>query len=64
MMPAGRMPIGTGTVETNPGCSDLYQEVAGVPIGPVEYIIIEFPGNHFHGEIVPCHDRRSPAARP
>jgi len=22
-------------------------------IGPVEYIIIEFPGNHFHTEIVP-----------
>jgi hypothetical protein len=25
-----------------------------VPIGPVEYIIIEFPGNHFHGDIVPA----------
>ncbi len=24
-----------------------------MPIGPVEYIIIEFPGNHFKGEIVP-----------
>jgi Family of unknown function (DUF6325) len=24
-----------------------------VPIGPVEYVIIECPGNHFHGEIVP-----------
>ena len=23
-------------------------------IGPVEYIIIEFPGNHFHSEIVPA----------
>ncbi len=25
-----------------------------MPIGPVEYIIIEFPGNHFHGDIVPA----------
>jgi hypothetical protein len=25
-----------------------------VPIGPVEYIIIEFPGNQFHGDIVPA----------
>jgi Family of unknown function (DUF6325) len=25
-----------------------------VPIGPVEYIIIEFPGNHFQGDIVPA----------
>jgi hypothetical protein len=23
-------------------------------IGPVEYLIIEFPGNHFRGEIVPA----------
>ena len=23
-------------------------------IGPVEYIIIEFPGNQFHGDIVPA----------
>ena len=23
-------------------------------IGPVEYMIIEFPGNHFHAEIVPA----------
>ena len=25
-----------------------------MPIGPVEYIIIEFPGNQFHGDIVPA----------
>jgi hypothetical protein len=25
-----------------------------VPLGPVEYLIIEFPGNHFHGDIVPA----------
>jgi Family of unknown function (DUF6325) len=25
-----------------------------VPIGPVEYVIISFPGNHFKGEIVPA----------
>jgi hypothetical protein len=25
-----------------------------MPIGPVEYIIIEFPGNRFNGEIVPA----------
>jgi hypothetical protein len=25
-----------------------------VPIGPVEYIIIAFPGNQFRGEIVPA----------
>jgi hypothetical protein len=25
-----------------------------VAIGPVEYIIIEFPGNKFHGDIVPA----------
>ena len=25
-----------------------------MPIGPVEYIIIEFPGNHFQGDIVPA----------
>jgi hypothetical protein len=25
-----------------------------VPIGPVEYMIIEFPGNQFHTEIVPA----------
>jgi hypothetical protein len=24
-----------------------------MPLGPVEYIIIEFPGNNFHGDIVP-----------
>jgi hypothetical protein len=25
-----------------------------MPLGPVEYIIIEFPGNNFHGHIVPA----------
>jgi hypothetical protein len=25
-----------------------------MPIGPVEYIIIEFPGNRFNGQIVPA----------
>lgn len=25
-----------------------------MPIGPVEYILIAFPGNHFSGEIVPA----------
>jgi Family of unknown function (DUF6325) len=25
-----------------------------VPIGPVEYVILGFPGNHFKGEIVPA----------
>lgn len=28
-----------------------------VPIGPVEYIIIAFPGNQFHGEIAPALEK-------
>lgn len=28
-----------------------------MPIGPVEYIIIAFPGNHFRGEIVPAMEK-------
>jgi hypothetical protein len=30
------------------------QEVSRLQLGPVEYIIIEFPGNKFHGDIVPA----------
>jgi hypothetical protein len=26
-------------------------------IGPVEYVLIEFPGNQFKGEIVPALER-------
>ncbi len=24
------------------------------PLGPVEYLTFYFPGNHFHGEIIPA----------
>ncbi len=31
-----------------------HREVVAVSIGPVEYIILSFPGNRFQGEIVPA----------
>lgn len=48
------MAPGTSTVGSGPSGSDHYQEVTGAPIGPVEYLIIQFPGNHFRGDIVPA----------
>jgi hypothetical protein len=35
-------------------CAQICEEAYRMAIGPVEYLIIEFPGNHFRGEIAPA----------
>jgi Family of unknown function (DUF6325) len=39
------------------GTAPAIRGVAGVSIGPVEYLIIAFPGNKFTGEIAPALGR-------